>query len=154
MALQRLEECVIAHLHDMGFKRAAQISDFLMPETLEVRDCQFHPFLVVDSDVSDGRIVMDLVVVEHRRGAGRPKVCHPGIVQGKSENKRGGIIVLQHEHVIRLRTLGLCVHRNYFHLISFRFRHLPEAHYDVIGKMMGLLVLDEILLDEDAQTFR
>ena len=96
---------------------------------------------------------MDLVVIEHRWGAGRPEVFHPGIIQGKSEDKRSRIIVLQHEYVIGLRPLALCVHRNYFNLISFRFRHLAEAHYNVIGKMMGLFVLDKILLYKDAETF-
>ena len=36
MAPQGLKECVIAHLHDMGFKRAAQISDFFMAKGLKV----------------------------------------------------------------------------------------------------------------------
>ena len=135
---QCLEKCIVAHLHDVGFKRAAQISYLLVTEVLQMRDRQFHSLLIVDPYIGDRGIVMNLIVVEHSGSPGRPKVLHPGIVQGESEDKRRGIIILQHEDIVGNLFLCLGVYRNDLNLEAGRFGHLPKAHYNVIGKVMGL----------------
>ena len=69
----------MAHLHDMGAKRAAQITDLPVSQRLQTGHGQFHPFIIVDSHISHTRIGHNIVVIQHGGRPGGLKVLHPRV---------------------------------------------------------------------------
>ncbi len=136
-----MEKSLVAHLHDVGAKCTAQISDLFVSQTFQMGDGKFHSFIIVHADIGNPRVGFDIVVIENSRRFAGLKIQHPRVMQGKTESKGTNIIMLQHEHVIVDGTLKLFVNRDNLHFESGRFCHLPKSGDDLVAELMRLFIV-------------
>ena len=125
-----------------------------MPKLFEMSDRQVHPLVIINSHICCRWVPDDMVVVENGRCAACSEIFHPWLPEGESEEERTGIIVLEHEYIVRDFPLSGHVDGDCFNFISRRFSHLAESHDNIVGKMMRLFILYIILLDDYAEFFR
>ena len=59
--------------------------------------------------------------------------------------------MLKHKNVIGRLALCMNINGNNIHFKTGRFCHLAEAHQNVIGKLVRFLVLDIVLLNNNAE---
>ena len=140
MLVHGTEKGSMACLENPGTEGAAQIGDLPVSKSGKIRDGKFHSLLIINTYISGGRIPYYIVVEKNSRCAADFKVLNPGIAQGKADHKSSYIIMLQHENIIMLASLGLNINRHNFNIKSGRFCHLTKTHQDIIGKMMRFLI--------------
>lgn len=82
-----LEKGPVPDLHDVGAQRTAQIGDFLVPESFQMRDCQIHALIIINAYICGVRIADNMIVVEDRRSPACLEIFHPWLSQGKPITK-------------------------------------------------------------------
>ena len=143
---QCVEKGQVPLLVDVGPQPAAEISNFLVAQPLQICHGQVHPFVVVHTDIATGGVGWDMVVQKDCRGAAGVELVQPGVGQGQPQKKCPDIIVLEHVFVVGNGFLYHLVQIDDVHDETGGFRCPPETGHNVVAEIGGFgigHVLDE-----------
>ena len=128
----------MSYLKNLRSKGTAEIGNVPVSESGKIRDSNFHPFIIIDTYISGGRISNNVVIKKHGRCVASLEVTNPWIIQRKADCKCAHIIMFQHKHIIMLIPLYLNINRYDFNIKTDWFSHLAKTDQNVIGKMIDV----------------
>ena len=136
-----IQVSIVSCLDNIGFKRSGEQTDLAVPQTDQIFYRLLKALLTIAAHRGNLRVAADAVVVEDGWYFTGLKVRHPRVNQGKAEDERADIAVLQHIDAVGNFALEILVHRHNIDRPALRLRHLPETENDVVSELVWRVIV-------------